>query len=106
LVLASEMAWYARAMGRSSDISAIEEVSIPRGWMFRCDLAGGGEAEVRLDWADYDHWCPSGGTTPSRVVEIVIRVMFEHGATVPASFDAARVRHVVPEADKLITGLM
>jgi hypothetical protein len=40
------------------------------------------------------------------VAEIVILVMFEHGATVPASFDAARVRHVVPEADKLITSLM
>ena len=105
-MLWSEVAWYARAMGRSSDISAIEEVSIPRGWMFRCDLAGAGESEVRLDWADYGHWCPGGGTTPSRVVEIVLQVMFEYGATVPTSFDAARVRHVVPEADKLITSLM
>lgn len=77
-----------------------------RGWTFRCDIAGGSETRVRLDWADYDHWCPGGGTTPGRVVEIVIRVMLEHGATVPVSFDAARVRHVVPDADDAITSLM
>ncbi len=93
-------------MAECSYITSIEESAEPRGWSFHCCLLGGGETTVRLDWADYDHWCPGGGSPPDRVVEIVIRVMMEHGATVPSCFDAARVRHVVGDADTLVSSLL
>ncbi len=87
-------------------ITTIEEAASPRGWHFRCDLGGAGETLVRLDWADYGHWCPSGDLGPSLVIEAVIRTMLEHGMTVPPEFDAARVRHVVPDADDRIAALI
>ncbi|MDP7029320.1 MAG: hypothetical protein QF733_03775 [Phycisphaerales bacterium] len=93
-------------MSASPYISTIQESEEPRGWCFHCGLAGGGEATIRLDWADYDHWCPGGGSPPERVAEVVIRIMMEHGVTVPERFDAARVRHVVRNADELVTALL
>jgi len=93
-------------MSQPPVITAIEEVASSRGWHFRCDLGGAGETLVRLDWADYGHWCPGGDVGPSFIAEAVIRTMLEHGVTVPADFDAARVRHVVPDADERIAALV
>jgi len=59
---------------------------------------------VRLDWADYQHWCPSGTVTPAEVTLAAIQIMLEHGATIPDDFDIARVRHVGPGADEAIAG--
>jgi len=92
-------------VAESRQITAVEEAALARGWQFRCTLAGVGEALVRLDWADYDHWCPDGHIPPERIAEAVIRTMLEHGACVPAQFDAARVRHVVPDADTRVAAL-
>ncbi len=61
---------------------------------------------MRLDWADYGHWCPGGDVGPSRIAEAVICAMLESGVTVPQEFDAARVRHVVPDADDRIAALI
>jgi hypothetical protein len=87
-------------------IAAVEEGASARGWIFRCDMGGAGETRVRLDWADYDHWCPGGDVGPSLIAEAVIRTMLEHGVTVPAEFDAARVRHRVPHADERVAALI
>ncbi len=93
-------------MSPSPYISSIHESTEPRGWSFQCTLAGGGETTVRLDWADYHHWCPGGGAAPERVISVVIQIMMEHGATVPARFDAARVRNVIEDADAMVASLL
>ena len=76
-----------------------------RGWSFRCVLVDGSHATIRLNWADYDYWCPSGHISPEGIAKAVILTMFEHGQALPDSFDAARVRHVVPGADDHISAL-
>ena len=86
-------------------IRTVEERSSERGWTFVCDLAGTGSVEVRLDWADYDHWCPDGRVPPERFAAAVLRSMLEYGAVIPPAFDAARVRHVVPDADVRVVAL-
>lgn len=93
-------------MKSPSIIAAIEESNSARGWIFRCHLGDAGESIVRLDWADYGHWCPGGDIAPSLIAEAVIRAMLEHGVTVPPVFDAGRARHVVPNVDERITNLI
>ncbi|TVQ63198.1 MAG: hypothetical protein EA378_02595 [Phycisphaerales bacterium] len=64
--------------------------------------------EVRLDWADHDHW--SGGTiSPSRVVEAVLACVLEHKAEaalpegeLPHKFDLATTRRWLPTIDDYI----
>ncbi len=92
-------------MQPSGPITRIEESRTARGWSFRCELSDGRLTTVRLDWADYDYWCPSGNVTPDRIAEAVITTMIDHGQRFPESFDAARVRHVIPTADELIQAL-
>lgn len=93
-------------MNSPSVIAVIEESASTRGWIFRCHLGDAGESVIRLDWADYGHWCPSGDIAPSLIAEAVIRAMLEHGVTVPLDFDAGRARHVVPDIDDRITTLI
>jgi hypothetical protein len=86
-------------MPPSDLIVSIEESATERGWSFSCVLADGRRSVIRLDWADYDYWCPGGQVTPERIAEAVLATMLAHGQPVTDSFDAARVRHVIPEAD-------
>ncbi|MCH2142511.1 MAG: hypothetical protein MK077_05890 [Phycisphaerales bacterium] len=87
-------------MGARHVIAVVEEHETDRGWRFGCDLAGCGYAWVRLDWSDYDHWCPGGDISPSIVVERVLTLMSTEGLTIPSNFDIARIHRLLnnPEA--------
>ncbi len=78
-------------------ITVVEEHETERGWRFRCDLAGCDHAWVRLDWSDYDHWCPGGDIRPSLVVERILILMSTEGLTIPSDFDIARVHRLIQD---------
>lgn len=84
-------------------IRAVEEGQTGRGLVFTCDLAGAGTSTITLDWADYNHWCPDGVLSPERLIEAVIAALLEHGVVVPPAFDAAQVRAMIPDADRVVT---
>jgi len=104
-------------------VEVLEETETDRGWSYRVRISDvrrdpEGRAdratvtqtrhEVRLDWADHDHW--SGGTaSPSRVAEAVIACLIEHqreaklpGNQLPARFDLATARRWLPELDEFV----
>ncbi len=79
------------------------ETESGHGWRYgvRITHADGHVSEhtVTLAWVDHDHW--SGGRlAPSRVVEAVVTSLLAHTADLPAAFDAARARRLVPEFDR------
>lgn len=57
---------------------------------------------VTLAWCDHDHW--SGGrTAPSKVIQAVLEYAVAHlrasSSSLPAKFDAARIRRLCPLLD-------
>ena len=80
-------------------ITVLEESESVRGWHFRCDLVGCGQVHARLDWSDYDHWCPGGDVSPSQVVVSILMLMLDEGITVPATFDVARIHRLLDDPD-------
>jgi len=104
--ISDKASWYAQRIEDRADIVILEESETPRGWRFRCRLLDLDDKAVRLDWADYQFWCPAGTVPPADVVRTAIQVMLEHGATILDDFDIARIRHVVPSADDRIATIL
>lgn len=104
--------------GASRKVAAVEilhERETPQGWAYRVSVEpAGGQAnkpprehEVTLSWVDHDHLC-GGRFAPSRVVEVVVRYVYEHPTAreVPDSFDVATARRWFPGMDGEILGML
>lgn len=89
-----------------SGIDVIQECEADRGWRFTCRIAGTTQVQLRLDWVDYNCWCPGGGVSPARVAEAVLMCLLDEGVTVGESFDAARIRRLGPDADGLVRRML
>ncbi|MCP3903518.1 MAG: hypothetical protein GY715_07760 [Planctomycetes bacterium] len=65
--------------------------------------------DVRMSWADYNLWSPSGGDEPVAVVAAVVRFMvsrLETADDLPSSFDASIARRRYEGADEVIPTLI
>lgn len=76
---------------------------IAGGWLCRVAVHASGPAthhDIRLAWCDHDFWC-GGRLAPGDMAEAVVRFLLRArpGETLPARFDAARVRYWVRTAD-------
>ncbi len=83
-------------------VEVVTETPEPRGWSYSIRVhreSGVCEHTVTLAWCDHDHW--SGGRlAPSRVVQAAVEYSLSHGGpTLPARFDAARIRRYLPQMD-------
>lgn len=92
-----------------AQIEILSEEESGSGWRFDLQaLEADGRLtrfEIRLSWADYNHWSPDGGDAPAAVAEAALRCLLEQPelrAVMPASFDAASLRRRLPDADELI----
>lgn len=91
-----------------AQVEIIGEREAPGGWTYEVqvlDDAGSlSRHEVRLSWADYNHWSPTGGATPTRVVEAVVGLLLARDAveTLRPRFDASLVRRLHRDADAIL----
>lgn len=82
-----------------------EEKELDDGWHFQVilDLEEDYSRAValRLGWADYNLWSPSGTDRPSDVALAVLKLFIEalDPRSLPVNLDAARIRRVVRDAD-------
>lgn len=92
---------------RVASVEVGAETESARGWSYRVRVVWMDDAEtahtVALSWHDHDHWS-GGAAPPERVVGAVVRAAGDAlgRETLPASFDAARVRRLVPDLDERI----
>ena len=89
------------------DVTIISERERPDGLTFQARLDAGGTArtvELRLHWADYNHWSPDGADPPERVALAALRFACSVISMdeLPASFDASTLRRRHPDADARI----
>jgi hypothetical protein len=92
----------------------VEEREDGRGWRFGIEAAPTASTQasvepwmfdVRLAWADYNHWSTDGADEPSAVAIAVLRTLLE---TMPAAelrtrFDCSLVRRLLPDADDRVS---
>lgn len=91
------------------DVQVISESECERGWRYEVRIRHAdsttSEHNVRLDWAEHEHW--SGGRcAPSAVIEKLVGFVLERKTSeaIPARFDAATVRRWWPEVDQVLPG--
>lgn len=85
-------------------VTIVRESEADLGWLYEvCIVAPDGAEtshEVTLSWRDHDYWC-HGLSAPSVVVRAVLEYALAHReGSLPASFDAARVRRWLPRIDQ------
>jgi hypothetical protein len=92
----------------------LDEREDGRGWRFgvqaepaRTELASVKPwfFDVRLAWADYNHWSADGTDEPAAVAVAVLRTLLE---TMPAAelrtrFDCSLIRRLLPDADERVS---
>ena len=82
-----------------------EEKELEDGWQFQVILDLDEDYSrafaLRLGWADYNLWSPSGTDRPSDVALAVLKLFLEalDPRSLPVNLDAARIRRVVRDAD-------
>lgn len=90
-------------------VQVLREEETDRGWSHRVaveeDAGPTREHTVTLSWADHDHLC-GGRFAPSRVVEVIVRFVYEHphARPVPEAFDVATARRWYPGLDAAVLG--
>lgn len=84
-------------------VEILAEREEPGCWSFEL-RADGRRHRLRLAWADYDLFSPSGDRPPAAVAEAVFRFLRGRGelAPLPERLDASWPRRLVDGADRLI----
>ncbi|MDG2422632.1 MAG: hypothetical protein P8M22_01500 [Phycisphaerales bacterium] len=88
------------------------EKELENGWRFEVvldlDLDHSRGFTLRLNWADYNLWSPSGSDRPSDVARAVLAIFIESmdPREIPMNLDAARIRRVVPDADTRVPAMI
>lgn len=87
-------------------VRILEERSVHRAWLFQVELGIGVSnriVEIRLDWADYEHWS-RGRLTPSEVIAGVIACAIAIAGieTIPPCCDASTLRRLAPGLDERV----
>ncbi|HWB19936.1 MAG TPA: hypothetical protein VG711_06520 [Phycisphaerales bacterium] len=86
-------------------VEVLAERETGSGWEFDMQVMNArGELErstVRMGWADYNLWSPSGSDEPWKVAEAVVEFWIERSAdeALPKSFDASLLRRKWGDAD-------
>ncbi len=79
------------------------EEEVDGGWLYDLEVTCNAHTThytVMLGWRDHDYWS-GGAVAPSRVVTSLIEyALARAGVQLPASFDAGRVRRIVPQVDQ------
>ncbi|MCE9620529.1 MAG: hypothetical protein K8R92_11575 [Planctomycetes bacterium] len=92
-------------------LELLNETEADHGWRFDAQFIEPGgtlrKITFTLSWADYDLFCPDGGTEPSLVAETVLRWMIGRGDSDQLSnrLDASLARRLDPDADAQIRSL-
>lgn len=90
----------------------VEEIEAEDGWKFRVEIDLDADHSraltMRLAWVDYNLWSPSGSDRPADVAQAVLALLMEcvEPGSIPARLDAARIRHIVSDADKQLPKLI
>ncbi len=93
-------------------VEILDEHDASDGWSFDAQvLAPSGDlsrVRVRLSWADYNLWSPTGADTPASVVRAVIEFLGSRLSLgdLGASFDASIARRRFGDADESIPKLI
>jgi hypothetical protein len=78
------------------------EEEVDGGWLYDVEVTHAGQTTshaITLGWRDHDLWC-GGAIAPSRVLQSLVEYALSHaGLQLPAKFDAARIRRVLPAVD-------
>lgn len=93
------------------EVTIIGERERPDGLAFEARVegeAGARSIELRLHWADYNHWSPDGADPPERVALAALRFACSRtpAPELPASFDASTLRRLHPGADEAIMAMV
>jgi hypothetical protein len=93
----------------SGCVHLLEELDDGDGWRFRVaidvDPDRTRQIELRLGFADYNHWSPSGHDTPWAVglAAMVLLVEALGPRDLPFCIDAARLRRLIADADARVS---
>ena len=99
-------------MDEPGSVRLVEETEAEDGWHFRVvidlDADHSRALALRLAWVDYNLWSPSGSDRPADVARAVLALFMEavDPASIPVKLDAARIRHMIPDADARLPGLI
>ncbi|MCC5830693.1 MAG: hypothetical protein JJU36_14700 [Phycisphaeraceae bacterium] len=80
-----------------------------RCWVFDAQVEADGRAyplTITLNWAEYNLWCPGGGASPQRVVQVLLEFLLERepASAILPRFDCSVVRRYFPEVDQVMPG--
>jgi hypothetical protein len=93
-------------------IEVLEETENGGGWSFDAQVLDDDGTlrrhELRLSWADYNLWSPTGSQPPADVAAAVLRFLISRRppAEIPESFDASHCRRWFADADEAIPGYL
>ena len=93
-------------------VEILDERDASDGWSFDAqvlDPSGDlSRVRMRLSWADYNLWSPTGADTPASVARAVIQFLASHSTLIDlgASFDASIARRRFGDADERIPRLI
>ena len=98
--------------GLRAEIEVGLEREDARGWRYSVTVDRDGRRrgfDIRLDWADHDHW--TGGTcAPSKTVHALVAALIEHeddlDAPIPNRFDASTARRWLGTLDDEVRARM
>ena len=89
-----------------------EEQELEDGWHFEGVLDLGPDhsraIRLRLGWADYNLWSPSGADRPSDVATAVLSIFIAsmEPSSIPVNLDAGLIRRVIPDADSRVSAMI